>query len=345
MGNRPTVVLSILPPGNALNGREWATMTWVAIGFGYALSKPGTATAVARLLGALASRWIAGPLVGMVVWTAAVVLVGRRIGLWTPDLIKDSAEWFVLSAMLLYLHIVKSYTTRGYFRRAVIDNLKLTAFLIFYANLFVFPFPAELVLVLVTTLLAGCSVIGEFRPEAKDAKHLCDGLLGIIAVLLLGFSTQQIIASWSTLDFAHQLRLFVLPVWLTAALVPYLYAWSLFGSYQMTFHRIRFFAPQRALRRAPRLAMMVLLNFRVRAVAEIRSPWLECFALAETFDQALSVSRGYLHEWRNSQGGHSTGPDEGGSTPIVPAIPIPGIREILRREREAGNPGSTQKEA
>src|SRR5260370_40505653 len=114
--------------------------------------------------------------------------------------------------MFLYLHISKSYTIRGYFRRSVVDNLKLTAFLIFYANLFVFPYPAELVLVLVTTLLAGCSVIGELRPEAKAAKRLCDGLLGTIAVLLLGFSTQQIIASLSTLDFAHQLRLLVLPI-------------------------------------------------------------------------------------------------------------------------------------
>ena len=336
-------MLSILPPGNELNGREFATLTWVAIGFGYALIKPGTAIAVGRLLRTLASRWIAGPLLGMLVWIAAVVLIARRTDLWTPDLIKDSAEWFVLSATLLYINITKAYTTPRYFRRAVIDNLKLTAFLIFYANLFVFPYPVELVVVLLTTLLAGCSVIGEFRPDARAAKSLCDWLLGGIAVLLLGFSTQQITTHWSTMDFAHQVRLLVLPVWLTAALVPYLYAWSFFGSYQMTFHRIRFFAPQRILRRSTRVAIMLILNFRVRAVAEIRPPWLQRFATAGTFQQALAVSLAYLDEWRSSD--HTAGLEKGGSTAVVPAIPIPGIREILRREREAANSESAQREA
>lgn len=335
---------NFLPSGNELNGRELATITWVVIGFGYALSKPGTAIAVGRVLRALGSRWIAGPMLGMLLWTAATALVARRIDLWTPDLIKDSTEWFVLSAMLLYINVSKAYATPGYFRGAVVDNLKLTAFLIFYANLFVFSYPVELVLVLATTVLAGSSVIGEFRPDARAAKRLCDWLLGIIAVLLVGFSTQQIVTNWSTVDFAHLVRLLVLPVWLTTTLVPYLYGWSLFGTYQMSFHRIQFFAPQRALSGPTRLAMMLVLNLRVRAVAEIQSPWLERLASAGTFQQALTASRGYLDEWRNSGAGQRAGSDPGSWTTVVPAIPIPGIREILRCEGEAAKPTPAQPE-
>jgi hypothetical protein len=316
----------------------------VVIGFGYALAKPGTAVAVGRLLRAFSGRWIAGPILGMLAWSAGAAVIAGRFGVWAPDLMKDTTEWFVLSAMLLYINITKAYETPRYFRRAVFDNLKLTAFVIFYVNVFVFPYPIELALILLTTLLAGCSVIGEFRPEARAAKRLCDGLLGASAAFLLVFSTQQIITHWATIDFAHQVRLLILPIWLTAALVPYLYAWSLFGSYLMAFHRIRFFAPQRALRRRTRFAIIRVLTVRAHAVAEIRSPWLQRFASAGTFQQALAISREYLYNWSTNPKVRAAGPEGGHSTTIALAIPIPGIREILRREREAANEGTAPQE-
>lgn len=136
------------------------------------------------------------------------------------------------------------------------------------------------------------------------------------------------------MDFGRQGRLLILPVWLTTALVPYLYAWAMFGSYQSTFSRIRFFSPNRAFKRKTQVAMMLVLNFHVRAVAEVRSPWLQRFGSVGTFSHSLSLSKAYFDQWRTFQPTDAI-PLHGGDIVIVPAIAIPGIREILRRENEA----------
>jgi hypothetical protein len=324
------------PTGNELNARELATLTWVAVGFAYTLTRPGTAKAVAQLLRAFTSRWIAGPLAGMLVWMGLAVWLASLIDVWTTNLIKDSIEWLILSALLLYVNLMRASRDRGYFRRAVVDNLRLAAFFAFYVNVFVFSYPIELGLVLVATLLAGCSLVAEYRAEARDAKRFFDGALVVIAILLISYSTQQIIDHWSTIDLEHQLRLLILPIWLTIVLVPYLHAWSLFASYQMTFHRIAFLSPGRIVSHRVILATMIVLNVRSRAVAALSSPWLERLASAATFREAVEVSRAYLANWKRAGTAPSSNAGKDRES-VTPAIPIPGIRQILEREKRGSN--------
>src|SRR6266851_4015197 len=327
----------LFPPGNEFNGRELATLTWVAIGLGYAITKPGTVTALLKVAKAVGSKWVAGPMLGMAAWTLGAIWIGRAIGIWTPDLVKDSVEWFVLSALLLYVNLTRASTSPGYFKQAVVDNLRLSAFLVFYVNLFVLPYPVELVLVLVATLLAGVKIVAPYQPDGKPVQVFCDVLLTAIGLALVIFSTERVVSHWSSIDLAHQLRLLLLPVWLTASLVPYLFGWSLFGAYLSVFMLLRFNAPGRSLASAVTWAVMVVLNIRIRAVAAMRPPWLERIAASRTFGEALAQSRAYLGAWREMDDSTRPSPpqDNSGLT-VAPAIPIPGIKKILERQRQKG---------
>jgi hypothetical protein len=65
-----------------------------------------------------------------------------------------------------------------------------------------------------------------------------DVLLGIIGIALLAASLVQVIRLWRDLSLVGLLKEFVLPVWLTLALLPFMYGFALFAAYGKAFIRI-----------------------------------------------------------------------------------------------------------
>jgi hypothetical protein len=287
-----------LPPGNDLNNREIAIAVWLGGLVVFFLSKGDRGLAI-RLGRDLMDRVILLWIAGLLAWVVFVALVGSRFGLWTADLVKDTAIWFLTFAVVRLFRMVNVGKDPHPFREVILDPLAATALVEFITNVYVFPLPVEILLVPFVTLLGLLTVVPGYQ-KTPNVQGIANGTLGIIGIGILGFSAFELIRNWSTLDLPHQIRLLALPIWLTIGTVPYLYLMSLLAGYDAAFGRIGFASPNRRITWRSRLAMFRVLNFRTRAVANFGGPWIGRLAEARTFAHARMVLADYL--------GHGTDP-------------------------------------
>ena len=282
-----------LPPGNDLNNREIAIALLIGALVVFVLARDDTRGPAIRVTRALAQRLILLSLAGLLTWVVLVTLIGSRLSLWTPDLIKDTAIWVVTIAVVRLFRMASVGKGRHPFREVILDPLTATALVEFITNVYVFPLLFEILLVPFVTLLGLLAVVAGYQ-KTPYVKSIANGTLGIIGIGILGFSAFELIRNWSTLDLPHQIRLLALPIWLTIGTVPYLYLMSLLAGYEAAFLRIRFASPNRRITWRSRLAMLTVLNVRTRAVANFRAPWIGRLAEAGTFAHARMVLVDYL---------------------------------------------------
>lgn len=286
--------LSALGPvlaANELNNREWATLVWLGGGIVFALwwkplRQPVLSlvrTATISLLGVLVA--------GLWVWSAGIAFLGQRAHLWTADLLKDTAVWAVGPALVLVYRLNQASSDPRFFRRVLLDTVKLSVLVEFYLNLRVLGFVQELVLLPVVTVVAllaqGAGNVGKYR----RVKQVFDFILVGIGVALLAYVTITLVASGRQEDPWRDVRQLALPIWLTLGAVPYIYGASLLFNYQGAFGRVTWSSKDLAAVRRAKLALLIELNVRSHAVGRFYDPWTTRLTEAHSFTEARSVVR------------------------------------------------------
>ncbi len=295
-----------LPPGNDLNNREVAAAIWLAALAVALIAWRDFRPFIGRTIKILLNPTVLLAVGTLLAWAILATLIGWRLGLWSDDLIKDTTLWFVAFALVRLFRTNQAADEKHFFRDLILDPIRVSAIVEFVSSLFVFPLVAELFLVPVATVLGLFAVGGNSAfvtrasnaKQAKRASQLSAGCLTVIGLAIVGFSIWQIVATWSHVDWAHQIRAFALPLWLSAATVPYLYLISVLAGYESAFLRVAFASPRRRITLRSRLALITVLGLRIRAVARFVLPWTGWLAEAESLRGARAVVKEYL---RSSQ--------------------------------------------
>jgi hypothetical protein len=287
------VPIPFLAPGDDLNNREIAAAFWFAALAVFVLARRDTRGPAMRTVGALLQRMIVLSLAAMAAWVVLMAVLGSRWGLWTSDLVKDTALWFLTFAVVRLFRMTNVGKDRHPFRDMILDPLAATALVEFITNLYVFPLPVEVVLIPMITILGLLALVAGYQ-KVPYVKGIANAALAAIGIAILSISAFDLVTRWPTLDVAHQVRLLVLPVWLTAATAPYLCAMSLLAGYESAFLRIAFASPNRKIAFRSRLAMFTVLTIRTRAVANFRAPWIGRLAEAGSLEEARTVLHDYL---------------------------------------------------
>ncbi len=280
-----------VPSGNELNNREWATLVWLAIVIGLLLWSKRTRRPILVLARTATTSLLAALAIGLWFWTAVLAWLGERIHLWTGDLLKDTAVWALGPALVLIYRLPQASSDPMFFRRVLLDTVKVSVFVEFYVNLQAFGFVQELVLLPVVTSVAVLDQFAGTDQKYRPAKRLFDVILAGIGLAVLAYVTITLIANWHQANLSHDVRLLGLPVWLTAGAVPYIFGVGLFFNYQGAFRRIaRSSTDATAVRRA-KLALLLELNVRLHLVGAIYDPWITRLTEALNFGQACSIVR------------------------------------------------------
>lgn len=278
-----------------LNNREVALLLWLAVGTTFALTKPRVRRSTANLARSLIAVKIMSPLALFVVYVGGVLALADAAGLWRSGLMKDTVIWSLVAGLALLFNAT-SAGERGFFRRTALQTLSLSAVAGFYVDLFVLSLPAELVLQPVLFLLAGMIAVATFDARYRELKTPLEITLAIIALVLLGFVTVQLVERWYTLDTAELLREFLLPVWLTFAVLPFIHAFALVMAYEIAFMRLWFAAGRRAPPARAKVALMLGLHVHVDRIRRFAMPWTDRLAAAKTLREA----RGIVSEYARS---------------------------------------------
>jgi hypothetical protein len=152
-------------------------------------------------------------------------------------------------------------------------------------------------LVPVATLLGMLAVVSSHR-ESGPVRVVANGLLTIMGVVVVTFSTWELVTNWSQFELWRNARPFALPLWLSMGLVPYLYLMSLLAGYESAFLRVAFASPNRKISTQSQLALFSVLHIRARPVAGFRAPWIGRLAEAPTLTEARCVVKDYLSHFR-----------------------------------------------
>lgn len=244
--------------------RDFAFLIWLVVAAAVALARSGGRKAIATILGALRGK-VALILVAFAAYIAAVVAVAYLLGFWSTGLLKDTLAWFFVPGMVLLFGFTKAYEGRGYYGRTLVQVISLTAIVEFYVNLAAFPWWVELLLLPAVVFVSALSAVAGLKPETQVAKRFVDGVAAILGLVILAGTAAYVVREWERIDKTELALSFALPIWLTAATLPFIFGFSLFANYEATFSRIDFFAKDnpRARRRA-KLALLTSYHLRNR---------------------------------------------------------------------------------
>ena len=243
-----------------LTTRELASLVWIGVAFVGAMSVRGVRAHVPHLLRAAFTWKLTVSYILLVACTVAFVVFGYRAHLWSWDLLKPTIVWFLTTALVMFFGLDKAMESRAYFRRAALRTIEIPVFLQFLADLFPLSIWVEIPMQGVLIVLVLVATVGRNADDDKQRAlgRGIDVLLGIVGIALLAASLAQVIRLWRDLSLVGLLKEFVLPVWLTLALLPFMYGFALFAAYGKAFTRINLRSEER--RRAWRAKAALLLR-------------------------------------------------------------------------------------
>ena len=247
-----------------LTNRDVAFLIWLGIAAALVLVRPGGRKAIGGIFRALRGK-VALILVLFATYISALVVVAYLLGFWNTDLLKETVAWFLVPGMVLLFGFTKAYEGRAYYGRTLLQVIGLTAIVEFYVNLAAFPLWAELALLPAVVFLGALSAVAGLKPGTQAAKRFVDGLAAVLGLVILVGTAVYVIREWNGLDEAQLAMSFALPVWLTAATLPFIFGFSLLANYEAAFTRIDLFSkdnPQS--RRRAKLALLASYRFRNR---------------------------------------------------------------------------------
>ncbi len=218
--------------------RQIATGIWLFIGFVLCFLSRNIRSSIGGLLKALVQR----KLVMLFGW--AILNVGvlcwllSMIGLWGRDQLTATVLWTAVSGLALAGRTLSAGNDQGYFKRLVVDFLKITVVLEFLIVGYSFSLPIELLLVFVMTTLVLLIEVSRTKDELASVRRPFEWIVaGVVAFVLW----KAVWGIWDRPDAFFTTKTgrdFLLPILLTAGSIPFLYVLHCYSNIELARIRI-----------------------------------------------------------------------------------------------------------
>lgn len=243
--------------------RESASLILLAIALIALLVWPATRDTVRQGFRSIVSamHWkLVTSFLALICWIVLCLHLGSLASLWDVGLLKDSIIITLTFAIPMMFRIPKAETGGAIVRRLMLDSLGFVALLEFYVNVEPLPLVGELLLQVVVAALVMLNTVAATRPEWASVRKLTGGLLSVIGVGLILWTTAGVIRDRDTLDWIDLLRSFLLGVWLPALLLPFFYVVAFLMAAEMIFMRLH--AVSRTTQLPVRVQIAVFVGLR-----------------------------------------------------------------------------------
>jgi len=247
------------------NTREIAVIIWLLVFMAWAISKKNIRDSLFRVGKAFLNKKILSVIIAAILYASLIVFILSEIRIWETSLIKDTTFWFVGTAFVLLMNVNKATQDNGYFKKILIDSLKLVLVLEFVVNLYTFNLLIELILVPFLVAIIAMSAYAETKKEYLSFKKMCDLILLIFGIFLIFYVLAKVLGDYRSFATSENMRAFVLSPLLTFAYVPFLYLFALMMAYENLFLRIGFFVKDnKALAKVTKRKIILLCHLNLR---------------------------------------------------------------------------------
>lgn len=220
--------------------REQAIIIWIAVFIIWSLFQKNLRNSLAGLVHAFFQKKILAAFLMMILYVGLAVYLLFRINLWDAVLVKDTIFWIIGTAFILFLNLNKAVEDKDYFKKILLDNLKFILILTFLINFYTFPLIIELITLPIIVIIAAMSAYAGTKKEYLPAKKFADFILSAWGIFLIIYATTQVLSNYQNFLITDNFLAFLLPILLTLALVPFLYGFAVYMTYESLFTRIDF---------------------------------------------------------------------------------------------------------
>lgn len=246
----------------AFSNRDLATIYWLVIFSVWVTAKPDIRASLGRVV-RTGSIFLL-PLSLYSLWVGALIYGAWQLGWWDPTVIKDTVVWFIVSGLTLFFSFVRAGSEKHFFRRTVLATVRVTALLEVYLNPVAFPVWVELLMQPLLLFLLLISIVAARDEQARSVQRFADVLLAILGLSIVVATTVQLLGNWQSRDMRETLLSFLLPIWLTLGVLPFIWGLSAWSNYDSAFRQVRFFSPDPRLSWRARFVLFRTFHFRHR---------------------------------------------------------------------------------
>jgi len=213
-------------PPDFFNSREDAVLLWAVVLLSYVVYKDprGIGSAAWQVIRASMAPKLLLLFGSAALYSAGLVLLAERIGLWQTTALKETVYWFIGSAVFLTTKAVEATPNWGYLKTVTRHAVNLALIVAFLVNFYVFPLSYEVVFVCVVgALTLGAAVSDTAHVDPATGRFMNRALILIGLFLLVTFAVRAMFSPGDLFTRETAVRFLVVPV-LTMALIPYLLA-------------------------------------------------------------------------------------------------------------------------
>lgn len=179
------------------------------------------------------------PFLVLIFYAVIIVWNLQLFSFWKWIYLKDVIIWVLFVGVPLCFNAVEHKIEKHYFSKAIIDNIKFTVLVEYIVGTFTFSLVGELILQPIIFILSMMSVLAEKDDKHKSAKKFLDFILALIGFIVLGFTVNELIYSFNTIDYVDIVFGLVVPLLLSIAYVPFAYAFAIYSKYENIFTRFK----------------------------------------------------------------------------------------------------------
>jgi hypothetical protein len=236
----------------------------------------------------------------MASYVAMLAWLASQVTLWHPSLAKETVLWFLGTAVVLLFKATELEKDPGYLRTRWQAVVAWTVALTFIVNLVVLPLPVEFVLQPWIMLLVLILITAERDPAYQTINRAAEWLLAATVLGLLTYSSIHVLTHWGETNRLEVMRSFLLPIWLTVGLLPFIFVLAVGFAYESAFRRIRMFSKSRSKTLRALLALLAQPVLRPHELAAFHGYWARELGESPSLTGARAVIA-RLREHRDEQ--------------------------------------------
>jgi len=154
-----------------------------------------------------------------------------------------------MTALVILFNLQDTSENKNYFKDILFQNIQFMVIIEFIINIYSFSFWIELIFIPVFVLISFLTAYGEYYPEYKKVGEIGAVILSFIGFTLFTLSIIHIIKSIEKYANAVELKIFLLPIILSIAFIPFAYMTAIYMEYEVLFARMKIFLPNKKLLR------------------------------------------------------------------------------------------------
>lgn len=225
---------------NDFDNRQIALIIWIFLILFWVTKNKNVRDALNALIKTFLTKPILMSIFSMVCYILIIVLFLHQFDIWDNSQLNATLIWSVTSAFSMFFKLNKINEDKMFFKKAIIENFKLTVLIDFIVNLNVFSLWFELIFIPCAFVLGAMIAISNRDEKHRLVEKLLNGIAIFLGFSLIIYSSWQIYIHFDEVCTLEKLRDFSVPILLSILYLPFVYFFALYSAYEEVFVILQF---------------------------------------------------------------------------------------------------------